>query len=116
MADRGTLWTTFDILAIANGRMQPQVEQKNYDNYYTFQVTPCRFATKVSVYVNYYSNPPQIQFVMEYNNAGIKLFEDEKVYHIKGGFGPEDLKIEGYRTKTITLARPPPKDDEYYFV
>eukprot|EP01123_Difflugia_compressa_P006728 TRINITY_DN19078_c0_g1_i1.p1 TRINITY_DN19078_c0_g1~~TRINITY_DN19078_c0_g1_i1.p1 ORF type:complete len:113 (+),score=13.12 TRINITY_DN19078_c0_g1_i1:12-350(+) len=108
------LFATFDVAPVPGSHsMQPIVDYKQYDTYWTFNVTPCRFAVHVTVSV-LYGDPTELIFKMEYNNSGVKLFNDEKVYKIPGLMNPNDLKIEGYRTKTITLTRPPADDDVFF--
>eukprot|EP01124_Arcella_intermedia_P013047 TRINITY_DN19446_c0_g1_i1.p1 TRINITY_DN19446_c0_g1~~TRINITY_DN19446_c0_g1_i1.p1 ORF type:complete len:111 (-),score=17.30 TRINITY_DN19446_c0_g1_i1:35-367(-) len=93
--------------------VQPVVECKQFDQYWTFNVTPCRFVVQVTVFVTY-GDPSEILFRMEYNNSGVKLFKDEKSYKVPGLIHPNHLKIEGYRTKTITLSRPPADEDTFF--
>jgi len=100
----------FNVTGVSNGSWTPQMGMDTSEEYWTFSALPSRFDTKVSVFIR----EKELLFVMEYNNAGAKWHTDEQSFALPHTPVPGDLTIEGYRTKTLKLKRPPPPDDVFF--
>jgi len=100
---------SFTVPSDIRGPPQPHVDLKQYEDFWQFTCTPCKFETAVTVDIV----GSELLFTMKYNNSGVKLFSDEEAFKVPGGINPADLSVEGYRTKVVKLKRPPARDEFY---
>jgi len=100
----------FTVLPTPGGGFQPHISMQVTEEWWIFTAEPCRLETKVSIQIR----PDELVFILEYNNAGAKQYTEEQAFKLPHTPMPGDLIIEGYRTKSIRLRRPPPRDDIFF--
>jgi len=78
---------------------------------YVFKPESCKFDTEIVLSFN--PQTMELTFRMKWNNSGAKWYTEDQAFALQFAPTPNDIIVEGYRTKTIRVKRPVLSEDNY---